>query len=268
MGQDQSDALAPIRLALLKKTADDIESALGATSGDVEPLFKPYQHQRTDAKGIGDCASFPTEPKGEAKKKVQSILAYVDIIMRNNAVDVVGHKRQEIGWEERDKTELMSWLDDSAELISTYDVPCAVKAGAPVKGDPGELRSNLLESAGAYWEARGRNFGFALGPDAESPLSTADDQAIDRLCKAKLAYRDALCSFKKIRDPRLCKGPLPSAPPGPELDDQIRQAQDTSYVTGVNQSLTRVNDALGGFPAGELAKATQKHAGCDDSPLK
>jgi hypothetical protein len=253
MDSDQSNLIGPSRLKRMKWTTDHIDIAIAAfrKSPNYLDLFMRYNGAGAFIEEtVTKCASNGDTAPENAPRKVLATLAYVDLVQRNNALDLVGHNRPEYAKEYPD---LIRWLEKSATLVSnfasTFRLKCAERAAGTLIQP---VAPQMMESVGSFWEAAARNFNFPPEPATETAFSdSADLRVITSFCEAKKAYKKAELT---------CDGKVPTSllPGDRDLKSELKRTTDVQFCSRLAHSIERVQEALASFPAGELAKVADK----------
>jgi hypothetical protein len=250
-----SNALGPSELSRRYTTAADIETALSPSKASPSALEEKIKEMKEYCGWLSPDTS----------QKARATLIMQDLDQRNNALYLVGATRPEYGWEYGSDRDLIRWLDDSAEIISKFDFKCVQKVVGQDLRDPATARAYMLESVGAYWEAKARGFNKPTSdPGDETPFAgSLDLTAIEQLCKAKKAYKEAL---GLLQNPGTNLTRTNSESQEDRLGSEIGEALTTQYITGMVQGRDRVDFALSTYPAGERSKISDKHPECVDAP--
>ena len=246
----------------------DIKSALRSfrfSYADPMDLYARYTNtgEFAEPNGMNKCLAGEGIPPINSPPRTLAYLSFNDLVQRNNALDLLGNKRAEYGWE---YPEIIDWLDKSADRISNYNFDCAIKAGGPIDLEHEQsTQASVLQSAAAYWEAKAKRFGAPPRAYAESPFSDETDlKAIELFCKAKIAYTKARQVFPGTER----SGQKLVASELQPLDEEILHAINSQLATSLTKAILRTNEALAQYPASELSKVTDTPAlhTCADSP--
>jgi hypothetical protein len=232
----------PIRISLLIRMVDDmgrVFAHLDKKEQTDESLFLGQFYEDPSASCEQSMA------KGAEEKQLLARFAFARINAENNAVWAAAENPEIVEAEPL----LISTLDRYAQHISTFDVKCMSAMGFALDPDA-NVRSRLLDTAAAYWEAKGNRFGAETGNNEHLREIESDPSVTIRaLCDAKKAYAFARKTSIKPQKPTTYDDRVLN------LDERLLKYHASAYTVGLLSGWARTNQALKKYPVGDVEKA-------------
>jgi hypothetical protein len=186
-----------------------------------------------------------------------AMIAYSRIAAENSLVFVAATNPEIV----LANTDRINEFDRYADEVADFDADCLPKMMV-TNLEPLELRWRNLDTAAAYWEAKGRRFGVRIDDEqTRSGINSSDTVEIRAMCKAAKANSLAQRAARLYRE-KAANSPSPD-------DETLLDRSGASYfrdayVARLERAPARINAALRGYPQGEIDAEKE----CAEAPLQ
>ncbi len=248
-----SSALDIIRIRRLLEMIDDYETAL--------IYFDPDGRRRNSLKkrsindpSIAQCAP-DLQSIGEPADRLFANFSLAEVSAKNSVLDYVGKNPSILIIH----PEYIKSFDAFAQDLSVFDIKCLAVLRADLNGaNPDLIWASNFDSVGAYWGAKGDNFGTrnsdSFNSDNGAQGGNLDTKSkIKALCNSKTAYVSALILANSGK--RTGNNAIVSAGDYDTLDAQLTQDENNTLPITIRNGLDRTQHSLDQFSAADVADA-------------
>jgi hypothetical protein len=189
---------------------------------------------------------------GKASASLFARFWFAELSKKNAVLDYIGRDPSVAGTRPAD----IEKDDGYAQDLALIDMNCLAR-GAISSSDADNYRTRQLDSLGAYWVAKGENFGSISDEESAWGVSLDQRARIKALCDSKAAYARALDYTKtKNRPDYPVFNPDDSRTnPYDTLDQQLTNDDNNALPFTIQTGLARAKRDLRGFPAADVADA-------------